>query len=90
MVIHHCGVLRLFCSYVLYTNVCLCAGSGRLLETEQKAFRMATVEPVHQLKEDLLFRQGEVQHQRLAGHRSSWEQVMRQVHEAETRLHVHI
>ncbi|XP_040056666.2 coiled-coil domain-containing protein 148 isoform X2 [Gasterosteus aculeatus] len=52
---------------------------GRLLETEQKAFRMATVEPVHQLKEDLLFRQGEVQHQRLAGHRSSWEQVMRQI-----------
>uniref|UniRef100_G3NQN5 Coiled-coil domain containing 148 n=1 Tax=Gasterosteus aculeatus aculeatus TaxID=481459 RepID=G3NQN5_GASAC len=52
---------------------------GRLLETEQKAFRMATVEPVHQLKEDLLFRQGEVQHLRLAGHRSSWEQVMRQI-----------
>lgn len=40
---------------------------------------MATVEPVHQLNDDLRFRLGEVQHQQLTAHRSNWEQVIQQV-----------
>uniref|UniRef100_A0A8C2ZBA1 Coiled-coil domain containing 148 n=1 Tax=Cyclopterus lumpus TaxID=8103 RepID=A0A8C2ZBA1_CYCLU len=77
-----------------YTNVCPCmsVGSGRLLEREQKAFRMATVQPVHQLKDDLRFRLGEVQHQQLTAHQSNWEQVIQQVsvwYEIKTCLNVH-
>ncbi|XP_038576334.1 coiled-coil domain-containing protein 148-like [Micropterus salmoides] len=52
---------------------------GRLLDREREAFRIATVEPVLQLKDDLCFRLGEVQHQQLTAHRSVWEQVIQQV-----------
>ncbi|XP_031714533.1 coiled-coil domain-containing protein 148 [Anarrhichthys ocellatus] len=53
---------------------------GQLLEREQEAFRIATVEPVHQLKDDLRFRLSELQHQQLTAHRSNWEQVIQQIH----------
>ncbi|KAK9537550.1 hypothetical protein VZT92_005156 [Zoarces viviparus] len=49
---------------------------GQLLEREQEAFRTATVEPVHQLKDDLRFR---LQHQQLTAHPSNWEQVIQQI-----------
>ncbi|XP_070832768.1 coiled-coil domain-containing protein 148-like [Chaetodon trifascialis] len=52
---------------------------GLVLEKEREAFRIATVEPVHQLKDDLCFRLGEVQHQQLTAHRSDWEQVIQQI-----------
>ncbi|XP_071769827.2 coiled-coil domain-containing protein 148-like [Centroberyx gerrardi] len=50
-----------------------------VLEREREAFRIATVEPVHQLRDDLCFRLGEVQHQLLTAHPSNWEQVLQQV-----------
>ncbi|XP_018557935.1 coiled-coil domain-containing protein 148 [Lates calcarifer] len=50
------------------------------LEKEQEAFRIATVEPVLQLRDDLCFRLGEVQHQQLTAHLSNWEQVIQQIH----------
>uniref|UniRef100_A0A673CWH3 Coiled-coil domain containing 148 n=1 Tax=Sphaeramia orbicularis TaxID=375764 RepID=A0A673CWH3_9TELE len=49
------------------------------LEREQEAFRTATVEPVHQLRDDLCLRLGEVQHQPLTDHPSNWDQVIQQV-----------
>ncbi|XP_030285336.1 coiled-coil domain-containing protein 148 isoform X1 [Sparus aurata] len=52
---------------------------GLDLEREREAFRVATVEPVHQLKDDLRFRLGEAQHQQLTAHRSNWEQVIQQI-----------
>ncbi|XP_056279925.1 coiled-coil domain-containing protein 148-like isoform X2 [Pseudoliparis swirei] len=52
---------------------------GRLLEREQKEFWMATVQPVHQLTDDLRFRLGEVQHQQLTAHPSNWEHVIQQI-----------
>ncbi|XP_068559826.1 coiled-coil domain-containing protein 148-like [Cebidichthys violaceus] len=52
---------------------------GQLLEREQKAFKIATVEPVHQLKDDLRFRLSELQHQQLTAQRSNWEQVIQQI-----------
>lgn len=67
-------------------------GSGRLLEREQKEFWMATVQPVHQLTDDLRFRLGEVQHQQLTVHPSNWEHVIQQVYEwyeIKTCLNVH-
>ncbi|XP_047456280.1 coiled-coil domain-containing protein 148-like isoform X2 [Mugil cephalus] len=45
------------------------------LEREREAFRIATVEPVHQLRDDLCFRLDEVQQQ----HPSDWEQVIQQI-----------
>ncbi|KAI3356187.1 hypothetical protein L3Q82_017443 [Scortum barcoo] len=50
-----------------------------LLERDRDAFRRATVEPVHQLKDDLCFRLGEIQHQPLTACRSDWEQVIQQI-----------
>ncbi|TKS67273.1 Coiled-coil domain-containing protein 148 [Collichthys lucidus] len=50
-----------------------------VLEREREAFRVATVEPVHQLKDDLCFRLDEVQHEQLTVHRSNWEQVIQQI-----------
>ncbi|XP_023256973.1 coiled-coil domain-containing protein 148 [Seriola lalandi dorsalis] len=50
------------------------------LKREREAFRIATVEPVHQLRHDLCFRLGEVQHQKLTAHPSSWKQVIQQIH----------
>ncbi|XP_036965011.1 coiled-coil domain-containing protein 148-like isoform X2 [Acanthopagrus latus] len=52
---------------------------GLDLEREREAFRVATVEPVHQLRDDLRFRLGEAQHQQLTAHRSNWEQVVQQI-----------
>ncbi|XP_069388343.1 coiled-coil domain-containing protein 148 isoform X2 [Paralichthys olivaceus] len=49
------------------------------LEREREAFRIAAVQPVHQLREDLFFRLGEVQHQQLTVHPSNWEQVIQQI-----------
>ncbi|XP_029980852.1 coiled-coil domain-containing protein 148-like [Sphaeramia orbicularis] len=49
------------------------------LEREQEAFRTATVEPVHQLRDDLCLRLGEVQHQPLTDHPSNWDQVIQQI-----------
>ncbi|XP_076018146.1 coiled-coil domain-containing protein 148-like [Genypterus blacodes] len=48
------------------------------LERERESFRIATVEPVHELRDDLLFRLGEVQ-QQLTTRPSNWEQVLQQV-----------
>ncbi|XP_069558551.1 coiled-coil domain-containing protein 148-like [Brachyistius frenatus] len=50
------------------------------LERDREAFRTATVEPVHQLRDDLCFRLDEVQQQKLTTHPSNWEQVKQQVH----------
>ncbi|XP_029936132.1 coiled-coil domain-containing protein 148 [Myripristis murdjan] len=49
------------------------------LEREREAFRLATVEPVHQLRDDLCFRLGEAQHQQLIAHPSNCDQVLQQV-----------
>lgn len=59
-------------------HVCLRVGLGLVLEREREAFQVATVEPVHQLKDDLSFRMDEAQ-QHLTAHHSSWEQVIEQV-----------
>lgn len=58
--------------------ICLFVGLGLLLEREREAFRAATVEPVHQLKDDLSFRMDEAQ-QHLTARHSNWEQVVEQV-----------
>ncbi|XP_024919492.1 coiled-coil domain-containing protein 148 [Cynoglossus semilaevis] len=47
------------------------------LEREREAFRIATVEPVYQLKDDLSYRQGEVQNS--TGHQPEWEAVTLQI-----------
>ncbi|KAM9851201.1 coiled-coil domain-containing protein 148-like [Aulostomus maculatus] len=49
------------------------------LERDREAFRIATVEPVHQLRDDLRFRLNEVQHQQLPAHQSNWEQVQQEM-----------
>lgn len=50
-----------------------------LLQSEKDAFRVATVEPIFQLKEDLKIRLTEEQHQQLPTHHPNWEQVVQQV-----------
>ncbi|XP_071328451.1 coiled-coil domain-containing protein 148-like isoform X2 [Trachinotus anak] len=50
------------------------------LKREREAFRIATVEPVHQLRDDLCFRLGELQHQQLTANPSNWKQVIQQIH----------
>lgn len=50
-----------------------------LLQSEKDAFRVATVEPIFQLKEDLKIRLTEEQHQQLTAHHPNWEQVIQQV-----------
>ncbi|KAM3607700.1 uncharacterized protein V6R79_012258 [Siganus canaliculatus] len=52
---------------------------GLDLQEEQEAFRVATVEPVHQLMDDLRFRLGETEHQQLITHQSNWDQVIQQI-----------
>ncbi|KAM6934322.1 coiled-coil domain-containing protein 148-like [Xenentodon cancila] len=49
------------------------------LEREQEAFKIATVEPVYQLRDDLCLRLGEMQHQQLNERPSDWEQVIQQI-----------
>ncbi|XP_029348904.1 coiled-coil domain-containing protein 148-like [Echeneis naucrates] len=50
-----------------------------LLNRERESFRIATVEPVHQLRDDLCFRIDELQHQQLTVHPSNWKQVIQQI-----------
>lgn len=50
-----------------------------LLENEREMFKRATVEPVHQLRDDLCVRLSEVLHQPLAAYVSNWEQVVQQI-----------
>ncbi|XP_011608694.1 coiled-coil domain-containing protein 148 isoform X1 [Takifugu rubripes] len=50
-----------------------------LLQSEQDAFRDATVEPIFQLKEDLKIRLAEEQHQQRRAHHPNWEQVLQQI-----------
>ncbi|KAK2839729.1 hypothetical protein Q5P01_013469 [Channa striata] len=50
-----------------------------LLQQEREAFRIATVEPINQLKEDLCFRLNDVQHHQHTAQQSNWEQVLQQV-----------
>ncbi|XP_056146061.1 coiled-coil domain-containing protein 148-like [Lampris incognitus] len=52
---------------------------GHFLEGEREAFRLATVEPVLQLRDDLRFRLAQVRHQPLTPHPSDLEQVLQQV-----------
>ncbi|XP_068613086.1 coiled-coil domain-containing protein 148-like [Brachionichthys hirsutus] len=52
---------------------------GLILEKEREAFRIATVVPVYQLKDDLCFRLAEGQRKQLTAHRSNWEQIMQQI-----------
>ncbi|XP_026233042.1 coiled-coil domain-containing protein 148 isoform X2 [Anabas testudineus] len=49
------------------------------LEQEREEFRKATVEPVNQLRDDLCFRLGEVQHYQHAAHPPDWENVIQQI-----------
>lgn len=58
---------------------CLCWMLVLLLQLEQDAFRVATVEPIFQLKEDLQIRLAEQQHQQLSTHHPNWGQVVQQV-----------
>ncbi|XP_029968241.1 coiled-coil domain-containing protein 148-like [Salarias fasciatus] len=46
---------------------------------DRESFRMATVEPVQQLRDDLRFRLGEIRQQQSSAHPSNWEQVTHQV-----------
>ena len=62
------------------SGVLMCCGGLELtLERERETFRIATVEPVHQLRDDLCFRLGEVQHQQLNENPSSWEHITQEV-----------
>ncbi|KAF7665204.1 hypothetical protein LDENG_00149060 [Lucifuga dentata] len=49
------------------------------LERERESFNIATVEPIHQLRDDLQFRLGQIEHQQLTGRPSNWEQVLQQI-----------
>ncbi|XP_028249786.1 coiled-coil domain-containing protein 148-like [Parambassis ranga] len=51
-----------------------------VLEREQETFRISTVEPVHQLRDDLRFRLHEVKQQQLSAQPSDWEEVIQQIH----------
>lgn len=56
-----------------------CRMLALLLQSEKDAFRVATVEPIFQLKEDLKIRLIKEQHQQLTAYRPNWEQVIQQV-----------
>uniref|UniRef100_A0A3Q3K154 Coiled-coil domain containing 148 n=1 Tax=Monopterus albus TaxID=43700 RepID=A0A3Q3K154_MONAL len=49
------------------------------LERERETFRMATVEPVSQLRDDLCFRLGEIQQHQITAQPTNWEQVIQQI-----------
>lgn len=53
--------------------------SGQSLERERKEFRVATVVPLYQLKDDLCFRLGKMEDQQPIERMSNWEQVKQQV-----------
>ncbi|XP_047225560.1 coiled-coil domain-containing protein 148-like isoform X2 [Girardinichthys multiradiatus] len=61
------------------TAIFLLQQYGESLEREREAFRISTVEPVHQLRDDLSFRLGRVDDQQLNEHPSNWEQVKQQI-----------
>lgn len=71
------SVSSLFCKYCTNIVCVLCLELS--LEREREAFRIATVQPVHQLRDDLRFRLSEVQHQQLTCHPSNWVLVKQQV-----------
>ncbi|KAM8858062.1 coiled-coil domain-containing protein 148-like isoform 1-T2 [Synchiropus picturatus] len=50
-----------------------------LLEKEREEFRIATVDPIHQLQDDLRFRLIQAQRQQPPSHPSNWEQVQQQI-----------
>ncbi|XP_054888046.1 coiled-coil domain-containing protein 148-like isoform X2 [Poeciliopsis prolifica] len=49
------------------------------LEKERKAFRVATVVPLYQLKDDLCFRLAKMADQHLSERMSNWERIKRQI-----------
>ncbi|XP_033181686.1 coiled-coil domain-containing protein 148 isoform X2 [Mastacembelus armatus] len=51
----------------------------QILQRERDTFRIATVEPVNQLRDDLCFRLSEVQPNQFTAHPSKWEQVIQQI-----------
>ncbi|XP_048094290.1 coiled-coil domain-containing protein 148-like isoform X1 [Alosa alosa] len=53
-------------------------GEDLLLQADRDSFRLATVEPVWQLKEDLQYRLDRIHV--TAPHHSEWEQILQQVH----------
>lgn len=84
MVTTSCGVesvtaafCSLLCKYKYLSHPCRTL--AQLLQSEQDAFRDATVEPIFQLKEDLKIRLAEEQHQQRRAHHPNWEQVLQQV-----------
>uniref|UniRef100_A0A3B4Z8X0 Coiled-coil domain containing 148 n=1 Tax=Stegastes partitus TaxID=144197 RepID=A0A3B4Z8X0_9TELE len=80
-------ILQIFCHHqvlLFTTNVLMCVSVcfwslDLCLEREREAFRIATVEPIYQLRDDLRFRLGEIQLQQLAAHPSNWQQVKQQM-----------
>lgn len=87
--------LCISCLFLSTVVICVFVCFGDLevfLVREREVFRIATVEPVHQLRDDLCFRLGEVQHQQPTVHPSNWEQVIQQVplsYEMKTWFSVH-
>ncbi|KAM4731926.1 coiled-coil domain-containing protein 148-like [Anableps anableps] len=61
------------------TPIFLLQQYGKSLEREREAFRISTVVPVYQLKDDLSFRLSKVDDQQLNEHPSNWEQVKQQI-----------
>ncbi|KAM4557787.1 coiled-coil domain-containing protein 148-like [Odontesthes bonariensis] len=57
------------------------------LERERETFRIATVKPVHQLRDDLCFRLGKVQHQQLNENPSRWKQITQQINFVKEQQH---
>ncbi|KAM4561228.1 coiled-coil domain-containing protein 148-like isoform 1-T2 [Fundulus diaphanus] len=61
------------------TAIFLLQQYGESLEREREEFRISTVEPVYQLRDDLCFRLGKVEDQELKEQPSDWEQVKQQI-----------
>ncbi|CAG5865540.1 unnamed protein product [Menidia menidia] len=57
------------------------------LEREREMFRIATVEPLHQLRDDLCFRLHEVQHRQLKENPSNCEQIIPQINSVKDQQH---
>uniref|UniRef100_A0A3B5KR96 Coiled-coil domain containing 148 n=1 Tax=Xiphophorus couchianus TaxID=32473 RepID=A0A3B5KR96_9TELE len=65
--------------YIQYFMCIYFCCSGQSLERERKEFRVATVVPLYQLKDDLCFRLGKMEDQQPIERMSNWEQVKQQV-----------
>ncbi|XP_027878445.1 coiled-coil domain-containing protein 148 [Xiphophorus couchianus] len=61
------------------TAIFLLQKYGQSLERERKEFRVATVVPLYQLKDDLCFRLGKMEDQQPIERMSNWEQVKQQI-----------